>query len=160
MSCPDLVLAPVPGSGQPVKPASERADFKAFERQFVGKPPGQREDVLRVLEVYKSSFGLSGRAFRGPHDDDAYEMAKAIDTHCEADALLVAKHAPHDDWVSGRADDSKAKHESIKYIFGNENTFSRILRDGKKREAGSGGTALARQRALKARDADETGGGS
>jgi hypothetical protein len=127
---------PLAGGGQR-KPANEQEHIRRFERvygQNAGPPPGERPDVLRVFEAYKQAFGLTGRTFRGPHDDDAYDIAAAIDAHSETEALLVAKHAKFDGMVTGRDDEKRAKHESIRYIFGNENTFARILRDGTERE--------------------------
>jgi hypothetical protein len=65
--------------------------------------------------------------------DDAYALAEAIDAHGLPDCLLVAREAPKDGMVNGQLDDKSVKHESIRYIFGNEETFSRILAAAKKR---------------------------
>jgi hypothetical protein len=110
-------------------PAHLRDSFSA------GSAPAARPDVQRVHEAWKLAFGRSGAVFRGPFDEDAYTISGAIDAHGEADCLLVAKHAPEDGMVSGRDDKNSVKHPSIRYIFGNEETFSRILSQVHEREA-------------------------
>jgi hypothetical protein len=107
-----------------------------------------------VFEAWKLAFNRSGATFRGPFDEDAHRIAGAIDAHSLADCLLVAKHAPDDDKVSGRNDERGEKHESIRYIFANEDAFSRILRLAQKRESDrSGETPSERINRLKAQSA-------
>lgn len=150
-----------PTPSEPVKSKPNAADVAALvrtgarqERTF-GKPPAQRDDVLRLLAAYNQRFGLK-HTLRGAYSDDAVCLAEALDLHGEPTCLLVVRNAPHDGMVSGRDDEQKAKHESIKYIFGNENTFARIQRDGAKRESGqaNGGTS-AMLRRMKEADPEE-----
>jgi hypothetical protein len=140
--------------------AALRKAGEKFERSFGKQPDHKREDVLDVHGVWRFEFGRGEAPLVvGSNYDDATTIADRIDASGLADSLLVARYAKFDGMVCGRDDERKTPHESIRYIFGNNDAFTRILRDAKKREAAqaSGGSALARQRALKARDAD--GGG-
>lgn len=91
-------------------------------------PPYKRPDVLRVQAAWKQQFGYDHHRFRGYADPEALLVATAIDVHSEAECMLVLAYAPSDGMVSGRDDQRKTKHESLGYIFGNEQTFARILR--------------------------------
>jgi hypothetical protein len=94
---------------------------------MAGSGPGTRKDVQELHSAWRTAFGRTGATLRHATGDDAYALAEAIDAHGLPDCLLVAVEAPKDGWVNGQLDDKKAKHESIRYIFGNEETFSRIL---------------------------------
>ena len=59
-------------------------------------------------------------------DETAESIAAAIDAHGESDCLLVAKFCVKDGWVNGSANKG-VENKRITYIFGNEETFSRIL---------------------------------
>jgi len=104
--------------------------------------PGGRADVNRVHEAYKLAFGLTDRKFRGAFDLDAKTIAEAIGTHGEETCLLVVKHAPDDGMVSGRDDDKRVKHFKIGYIFGNEDTFARILKRARDQERDKSSSAV------------------
>lgn len=110
---------------------------------LTGNGPASRADVQELHADWRESFGRTGAKLRvGWGSDDAKILADCIDAHGLADCKLVAKHAPNDGMVSGRVDEHKQTHESIKYIFGTEETFSRILRDAKKAERKSGLSAI------------------
>ena len=98
-----------------------------------GTGPGTRKDVLELHSAWRTAFGRTGATLRHATGDDAYALAEAIDVHGMPDCLLVASEAPRDGMVNGTKDDKGNKHESIRYIFGNEETFSRILAAAKLR---------------------------
>jgi hypothetical protein len=90
---------------------------------------GLRSDVVRVHEAWKRATGLTGHKLRGGAADlDATLLAESLDLHGEADCLLVAQACMRDRMVNGEADDRGEKHTSIRYIFGNEQTFARVLK--------------------------------
>jgi hypothetical protein len=91
--------------------------------------------VRELHAEWAKAFGRTGAKLRiGWGGDDPKILADCIDAHGLEDCKLVARCAPSDGMVSGRDDEKKKPHESIRYIFGNEETFSRILRDARKRE--------------------------
>lgn len=119
------------------KPADPMAD------SMRGTGPAARADVQELHADWRESFGRTGAKLRvGWGSDDAKILADCIDAHGLDDCKLVAKHAPSDGMVSGRTDEHKQPHESIRYIFGTEETFSRILRDAKKSERKPGLSAI------------------
>lgn len=130
---------PIPEEEDPPTPAAKPgirsgSGARCLDAMTIG-PPAKRLDVVAVFEAWKRAFGrLPNTAFRDSYDEDAVAIASAIDSHTVEDCLLVARYAPEDDMVSGRIDERKAKHESIRYIFGKEETFSRILRLAHQRE--------------------------
>lgn len=89
---------------------------------------GSREDVRKVHESWKSAVGKPNHRFRGPSDFDAVSIASAIDTYGLESCLAVSAHAPTDGMVNGRLDDKRIKHDSIRYIFDNNEAFNRILK--------------------------------
>ena len=105
-------------------------------------PPTTRADVQELHQAWKRAFGFDGHRFRGPHDFDAQILAEAIDANGLDDCLLVAKWAKDDDMVSGRTDERKAKHESIRYIFGNTQALARILKLAKQRDQSHGAESM------------------
>jgi hypothetical protein len=116
----------------PVTP--KRADPLADS--LTGNDPASRADVRELHADWCAAFGRDGARLRaGWGGADAQILADCIDAHGLADCKLVAKHAPNDGMVSGRDDERRVKHERIAYIFGNEDAFSRILRDAKKNSA-------------------------
>ena len=118
---------PSPKEEDPPTPFEDKPGAKRVHPDSYFSPgAASRPDVNRVHERLKVSLGLPGRKFRGEFDIDAKIIAEAIDLHGEESALLVADFAPNDDWVSGKADDKGTKHHKVSYIFGNEDTFSRI----------------------------------
>jgi len=140
--------APIPNPTQP-NPTSGRKDLpppptkarsgageRCLDSLTVGSP-ARRPDVQAVYAAWKA-------AFRHPpelelRDDwaggEALKLSTALDHHGLDHCLLVAKYAPDDDMVSGRADDNKIPHASVGYIFGNEAAFTRILASALKRES-------------------------
>ena len=79
-----------------------------------------------------------------PADADA--IAAGIDAHGEADIVSMLRHAPDDAMVSGRADDKGVKHESIRYLFG-EN-LARLIRDAKAKTTKRRGLSIEERKAL------------
>ncbi len=161
-STPGEEEIPPPPSDEEAEPDSAvvaklRKHGESFERSFGKQPAHQRADVLELHAEWRKQFGRGNVALVvGSNHDDANALADAIDAHTLANCLFVARHAKFDGMVSGRVDEQKNPHESIRYIFGTPETFSRILRDGTKRERdASGQSALARMRDLKSRDAGE-----
>lgn len=93
-----------------------------------GKAAHQRPDVLRIHAAFQKRFGFTGHKFRGYGDLDAAAVAEALDLHGEPVCLRVLEFAPSDGMVSGRDDEKRVKHDSLRYIFGNAQAFARILR--------------------------------
>jgi hypothetical protein len=131
---PDL-LSPDPtpvraGTEPETKPDRTRAtgEHRSMSAaEIMSGGPAARLDVQELHEAYKLHMKLPHRRFRGGFDVDAKILAECIEAHGLADCLLVAKHASDDGMVSGRDDERKVPHPKISYIFGNEDTFSRIL---------------------------------
>ena len=84
--------------------------------------------VIEVHAAWKAACNFETHRFNGAWDPDAGIIAKAIDAYGIADCILVANHAPNDGMVSGKRDERGAKHDTIRYIFGNADAFNRILR--------------------------------
>ncbi len=93
-----------------------------------GTAAHQRADVLEVHARWRTLFGLHGHTFRGYGDIDAQAVAEAIDSSSLETCLRVLEFAPKDGMVSGRDDERRVKHDSLRYIFGNAQAFARILR--------------------------------
>jgi hypothetical protein len=109
-----------------------------------GKSARDRADVLALFEDWKLEFGfVEAKLCVGIFNADAETLAEAIDAYGLEACRLVLRHAKSDGMVSGRADETKQTHESIGYIFGNQNAFLRILRDAKAREQASNGGSVA-----------------
>jgi hypothetical protein len=136
------------GSG--VHEAAPPRDSMAY---LQSKDPTQRPDVIRLHEAWKKQFGFVGHKFRRYGDPDAVTLAESLDTNGETDCFLVLEHAPNDGMVSGRDDEKRVKHESIRYIFGNAQAFARILRAAHDAEkaSGSGKSITEKLEALAAR---------
>lgn len=136
--------------------ASLRKPAERFERSFK-QPAAQRADVLELHAEWRKQFGRGNTPLVvGSNHENAEILADAVDAYGVADCLLVARNAKHDGMVSGRTDEQGAKHESIAYIFGKSETFTRILRDGKARElAAQANNPVAMIDRLKSRQAGE-----
>jgi hypothetical protein len=140
---------PVPTRPDPVNnplPPEQKRDPMASSFSAI------RADVLRVHQEYRQTFNLLNHKLRNAADQNAVYIAEAIDTHGEQACMSVLRFARQDAWVSGKADKGN-KHEKISYIFGNPDTFARILRVATEREGRgtrqvSGSVAAARARAL------------
>jgi hypothetical protein len=99
-------------------------------------PPAERPDVLRVWQAFKAALGYPAKTkFRGLWDEDAVRIADAIDAYDEATCLGVVGVAPLDSMVNGTGDERGQKHDSVLYVFGNQNTFNRLLRAAEKAAA-------------------------
>lgn len=120
-------LSPSPNTGR---------DPMAYMR---GGGPTQRADVLRLFAAWQRTFGYRSAKFRGYCDLDAQRLADALDTYGEAACVKVLHEAPNDGMVSGKDDDRGKKHDSIRYLFENAETFNRILRAAEDREKRHGG---------------------
>jgi hypothetical protein len=117
-------------NSEPTTKSQEQAQVKPTsvqrcEAAFRGGP-GTRDDVVRLHAEWAKAVGRPGDKLKST-GDDAYTIADAIASYGVLDCLLVAKNASADGWVNGKLDKAGAKHVSIRYIFGNEETFSRIL---------------------------------
>lgn len=112
-------------------------NIRAQEAALTGTQPGLRADVKQLHSAWKGALGIA-TVLRGGCSQDAFHLADAIDAHGMANCLMVAKYAPLDGMVNGTADKNKQRHPTIAYIFGNENTFSRILTDAQKKEPAPG----------------------
>lgn len=87
------------------------------------------EPVRRVHEAWKLATGLKGHRLRGGATDlDSVTLAESIAGHGEPDCLLVAEACMSDRMVNGQADEKGDPHTSIRYVFGNEHAFARILK--------------------------------
>lgn len=95
--------------------------------------PGTRPEVIELHTAWKLAIGRPNSPALHGTGDDAYDLAAAIKHYGLPDCLLVAAESPRDGMVNGTKDDKGSKHESIHYIFGKEETFSRILAAAKQR---------------------------
>jgi hypothetical protein len=114
-----------------------------FGSSMRGHGPGRRPDVISLHKAWSVAVARPGAVLRAADGDDAYMLAGAIEAHGMNDCLLVAKYATKDGMVNGTKDDKGSKHESIRYIFGNEETFSRILAMASLEESRKSGTNVA-----------------
>jgi hypothetical protein len=92
----------------------------------------QRADVAQVFEAWKAAVGMIAAQrdhYSNPHTEP---MAIAIDAYGIEDCLLVAAHCMRDGMVNGELDDHKKRHDTARYIFGNQETFTRILTEARK----------------------------
>lgn len=121
-----LHSTPTPEKKDPPTPKPKPAD--PMGDSLRGKSAHQRADVLRVHARWQTIFGLNGHRFRGYGDLDAQAVAEAIDSSSLETCLRVLEFAPKDGMVSGRDDERRVKHDSLRYIFGNAQAFARILR--------------------------------
>lgn len=100
-----------------------------FDAAFRSTRSADREDVQRVHRERLRVFRLPPKTdlVRGYDTTDADAIAAGIDAHGEPAIVAMLRHAPSDGMVSGRADERGLKHESIRYLFG-EN-LARLVRD-------------------------------
>lgn len=99
------------------------------------QPPGKRADVLRVWEAFKTALAYPPRTkFRGPWDDDARRIADAIDQYDERTCIAIVAEAPRDGMVNGTTDERHQRHDSVHYVFENQDTFRRLLRAAEARK--------------------------
>lgn len=123
---------PLPVS-QPV-PANGRRKTDNFATSMT-RPNRDRSDVLELFDDWKAEFGFpEAKLCVGIWNADADTLAHNIDAHGLEACKLVLKYAKTDGKVSGRTDEKREKHESINYIFENQNTFQRILRAAREAE--------------------------
>lgn len=142
----------VPGGGRAPAPGGfpPRISDPLMD-SFTGRLPDQRSDVRRLFEAWKRTFRFTGDTLRRPSDFRAKVLAEAIDDYGLEACERVLAHAPNDGMVSGRDDEKRVKHESIEYIFGNANTFARILRAADESERNGSTSAAEMVAALKRR---------
>lgn len=124
---------PDPKSDLPDRSSQDQQHRDRLAESLTGKLPHQRPDVQRVFAGFAGAFGYTGAKLT-VGDVRADQIAERIDAHSEAACLLVVKYAPQDGMVNGKADERGHKHETVKYIFGNADTFDRILRFANERE--------------------------
>lgn len=141
---------PNPTSRGEDPPAPKPAD--PLGAQLRGSAPHQRADVLRVHHAWQTRFGLTGHKFRGFGDLDAAAVAEALDLHGEQICMRVLEFAPKDGMVSGRDDDKRVKHDSLRYIFGNAQAFARILRAANEESQENRESTVSRIARLKQQD--------
>lgn len=129
---------PTPVLPEPV-PANGRRKTDNFITSMT-RPARDRPDVLELFDDWKLEFGfVEAKLCVGLFSADADTLARNIDAHGMDACKLVLKYAKRDGKVSGRTDENKEKHESINYIFENQNTFMRILRAAREAEAAKAG---------------------
>jgi len=116
---------PFPSYPDPEGGAGGNRDPDGLGLLMVGK--AGRPDVQQVHDAWKRAVGKPNHRFRGPSDLDATTIAEAIDLYGLDSCLSVANAAPRDGMVSGKSDDKRQKHDTIRYIFGNNDSFNRIL---------------------------------
>jgi hypothetical protein len=119
-------------SGPRLKTAKTRDPMGDHLRK---QAPRQRADVQRLHGSWKKQFGFHGHKLLPGNSHEAEILAESLDAHGPEDCELVVQFAPEDPMVNGRGDENKQKHESIPYIFGNQQTFARILRAAKKAQS-------------------------
>lgn len=129
------------------QPQPRKAQRDRFLESFNPVQPQSRPDVQELHRAWLKAFGrgVNTPLVVGYNTDDAQTLADRIDASGLSDCLVMVRYAPEDDKVAGRTDSKGEKHESIRYLFGNNETFSRLLRDAHKRAASrtSGGSAAA-----------------
>jgi hypothetical protein len=140
----DSVTHTIPA--QPAQPEKENPPTPKprdrFAQSFVAPARG-RPDVLELFELWKTTFGFREAVLGlGVYNTDAETLAGAIDALTIETCKLVLKHAPSDPMVAGRSDENKQPHESIGYIFGNQNALNRILRAARDAERNQPGNAV------------------
>ena len=113
----------------PTQPNPRRRDLLA---DSLRGGAGARPDVQEVHAVWRQAVDKPNHRFRGTSDFDAATIAEAVDTYTLADCLTVARWCLNDGMVSGKTDERRKKHDSIRYIFGNNDAFNRILEAAKK----------------------------
>ena len=139
------IPSPTPGEDPPtpLPPAAPnqpaRRDLMALSLQPL------REDVTQLHAAYRKTFGLAHHRLTGSTDVNALHLSDAIDAHGLEACLLVLRYATEDGMVSGKTDERNQKHEKISYIFGNPDTFARILRAAEEREGKSARKRSARE---------------
>lgn len=92
-----------------------------------------RPDVLALHADWKRTTGLTAHRLKGPTDYDAVTLAEAIDLHGLPLCRTALSVAMADSMVNGDADDKGKPHKSIGYIFGNGQTFARLVQAAESR---------------------------
>jgi hypothetical protein len=87
-----------------------------------------REDVRELHEAYRRTFALAHHELEGVTDLNYEHMARAIDAKGLPRCLALLAVAKQDGMVNGTADEKRVPHEKIAYLFGNPDTFARLLR--------------------------------
>lgn len=117
---------PVPDPrGEDLPPPARSTD--RFMRSFSDNDPRSRADVNRVHEEFKKSVGMPNKVFVNSLDPDPATIVDAIDAYGEEKCTLVARYCGRDRMVTGEADDAGMPHKSVRYVFGNQTAFNRIL---------------------------------
>lgn len=130
----------------PLKPTLEEEDPPTPLRDPLGESlsgtnPRSRADVLAIFDAWKLEFGFpEAKLGLGAWNSDAQTLAECLDAHGPEVCALVLRHAAADGMVSGRDDERRVKHESVRYIFGNHDAFNRILRAARAAERDKGGS--------------------
>jgi hypothetical protein len=124
---PDPVPAPVKSETERPESAARPRPADPMGDSLRGNSPERRGDVNQVHERFKATIGKPSLKFREPYDSAAKAIALAIDTDGLENCLIVAGYCMHDGMVNGKSDDRKLRHDSAEYVFGNKNTFHRIL---------------------------------
>lgn len=140
-------------------PLSEQRSARPdpFGDSLRGQGPGDRADVRKLFEAFKAQFGFVNMKFRNAFDENAKTLAAAIDLHTLETCERVLAHSPTDGMVSGRGDERRAKHDTIRYIFGNDDAFQRILRAAVEAERAKPGGGASFADALAAHRQRRTG---
>lgn len=132
-------IPPPPSEPRQARPDPFAASFRPM-----------RADVTELHEAWRRTTGKTGHKLRGGAMDlEATTLADAIDLHGLADCLAILRVAMQDGMVNGSADEKRQKHDSIRYLFGNEQTFSRLLMAAQKSAQKSAGNG-ALERAMTA----------
>jgi hypothetical protein len=138
---------PQPGEEDPPTPLPAKTGPKSRDRMtesLTGGAPKQRADVQELFAEFCELYGFIGAVLGlGTYNTDAETLAECIDARGMADCRLVLKHSPTDGMVSGRDDERRQTHQSIRYIFGNQDAFNRILRAARVDERESSGGSVA-----------------
>lgn len=130
---------PIPVATVPA-PKKKKVDMRSMSMQMraadasvTGDFPADRPGVTELHEAWRSSLRMIHKLTK-KCGEDAFYLADAIEDYGIAACLLVAKYAPQDGMVNGSTDRQKEKHNTIRYIFGNPDTFSRILTNATEKE--------------------------
>lgn len=114
---------------------------------LTGKSPKTRPDVLALFARWKSVFNQpEAKLDIGIWNTDADVLAECLDAHGAELCNMVCDFAPNDGMVSGRDDEKRQPHPTIAYIFGNQNSFLRILKAAKTAKKTEGITPMEKIR--------------
>lgn len=151
-------VTPPPGSRIPdpereISPSGPPSPSRPKVDRFGASFLPVSSEVSDLHEAWKRTTGLSAHRLKGPTDLDAVTLSDAIELHGLALCKQALSVAMADSMVNGTGDERGTPHKSIAYIFGNSQTFARLVQASEKanrpRAMGTGRGPLERAMAAK-----------